>query len=39
LGWAYVEENEDDRREKFLRLTPEGEEVALKIAKLLKEKP
>ncbi|WP_313012509.1 phage terminase large subunit [Brevundimonas sp.] len=39
LGWAYVEENENDRREKFLRLTPEGEEVALKIAKLLKEKP
>jgi hypothetical protein len=39
LGWAYVEENEDDRREKFLRLTPEGEEVAHKIAKLLKEKP
>ena len=39
LGWAYVEENEDDRREKFLRLTKEGEAVALKIAKLLKDKP
>ncbi|WP_306003074.1 hypothetical protein [Brevundimonas sp. C43] len=39
LGWAYVEENEDDRRQKFLRLTPEGEAMAIKIAKLLKEKP
>ena len=36
LGWAYVEENEDDRREKFLRLTPEGEAVAIKIASYLK---
>lgn len=39
LGWAYVEENEDDRRQKFLRLTKEGEAFALKIAKALKEKP
>lgn len=39
LGWAYVEENEDDRREKFLRLAPEGEAVALKLARILKEKP
>ncbi|QBX36882.1 hypothetical protein E4M02_04435 [Brevundimonas sp. S30B] len=39
LGWAEVEENEDDRRHKFIRLTPEGEAVALRIAKALKEKP
>lgn len=39
LGWADVEENEDDRRQKFLRLTPEGEAIALKIAKALKAKP
>jgi hypothetical protein len=39
LGWAYVEENEDDRRQKFLRLTKEGEAIALRIAKALKQKP
>lgn len=39
LGWLYVEENESDRREKFLRLTKEGEAVALKLARILKEKP
>ena len=39
LGWVEVEENEDDRRQKFLRLTPEGEAVALKLARIFKEKP
>lgn len=39
LGWVDVVENEDDRREKFLRLTKEGEAVALKLARILKEKP
>jgi len=39
LGWFDVEANEDDRREKFLRLTPEGEAMAISIAKLLNEKP
>jgi hypothetical protein len=39
LGWFYVEENEDDRRQKFLRLTKEGEAVALKLARILKDKP
>nr|WP_316628370.1 hypothetical protein [uncultured Brevundimonas sp.] len=39
LGWLTVEENEDDRRQKFLRLTKEGEAVALKLARLLKSKP
>ena len=39
LGWVEVEENEDDRRQKFLRLTKEGEGIALRIARMLKEKP
>ncbi|MFZ4166521.1 hypothetical protein [Brevundimonas sp. NPDC058933] len=39
LGWCEVEENEDDRRQKFLRLTPEGVEVALRLARHLKDKP
>lgn len=39
LGWFDVESNEDDRREKFLRLTPEGQEVALRLARQLKAKP
>jgi len=39
LGWVEVVENEDDRRQKFLRLTKEGEAIALRIARILKEKP
>jgi hypothetical protein len=39
LGWVEVVENEDDRRQKFLRLTKEGEAVALRIARFLKDKP
>lgn len=39
LGWVEVEENEDDRRQKFLRLTKEGEAVASKLARIFKEKP
>lgn len=39
LGWVEVVENEDDRRQKFLRLTKEGEAIALRIARMLKEKP
>uniref|UniRef100_A0A6M3XP66 Putative DNA binding, helix-turn-helix domain containing protein n=1 Tax=viral metagenome TaxID=1070528 RepID=A0A6M3XP66_9ZZZZ len=39
LGWVEVEENEDDRRQKFLRLTPKGEAIALEVAKALKSKP
>lgn len=39
LGWVTVEENEDDRRQKFLRLTKEGEAIALRIARSLKATP
>lgn len=39
LGWVEVEENEDDRRQKFLRLTPEGEAVVSELAKIISSKP
>lgn len=38
LGWARIEEDENDRRRKLLRLTKEGEAIALKVAKALKMK-
>ena len=38
LGWCFVEEDENDRRRKLLRLTKEGEAIALKVAKALKMK-
>ena len=38
LGWCYVEEDENDRRRKLLRLTEEGEAIALRLASALKMK-
>ena len=38
LGWAKVEENEDDRRQKFLRLTPLGTEIVAEVIQILRSK-